>query len=140
MRYPGIHSDRHDAAEGAVPRRSVVVGAAARARGLSDPNRLALALSLSAAGEASVLALADLTGIERSVVSRHLRRLRLAGLSETTRRNKLSLHWLTVEGEELLDLLLPDRTQGPGGTGREARERAIWVRRETAKNFHDPYG
>jgi DNA-binding transcriptional ArsR family regulator len=78
---------------------------AERAFGLSDPNRVRLALLVRACGSACVSDLADLTGIEPSVVSRHLIRLREAGLSESRRRGKLSLHSLTPDGERLLAAL-----------------------------------
>jgi ArsR family transcriptional regulator len=104
-RYRSLHSRDWERIEAAVPRRREVSVAARKAHGLSDPNRLALALLIHEAGRACVTDLADLTGIERSVVSRHLLRLRRAGLSETRRRGKLSLHSLTPEGERLLAAL-----------------------------------
>lgn len=92
--------------EALVPRRREVSTAAAKAKGLADPNRLALALFIREARSICISDLAELTGIERSVVSRHLRRLRAAGLSECERRGRQSLHSLTAEGHRVLAVLM----------------------------------
>jgi DNA-binding transcriptional ArsR family regulator len=102
-----IHSNLWQAAEDAVPSRKQAVAVASVAAGLSDPNRLSLALVLRVSRTASIADLADLTGIERSVVSRHLGKLERAGLSSSRRRGKLAVHTLTDDGRRLLDFLMP---------------------------------
>jgi DNA-binding transcriptional ArsR family regulator len=103
-----IHDrDQLLAAEAAVPKRQQAVKVARIAAGLADPNRLSLALVLRASKQATVTDLAELTGIERSVASRHLRKLQRAGLTRSRRQGKLSIHQLSDDGRRLLDFLAP---------------------------------
>lgn len=105
-RFRSLHSDDWDRIEKAIPRQPVVKAAAKKAAGLGDPNRLALAILIGEAGAICVTDLADLTGIERSVVSRHLVKLKAAGLSESQKNGKQARHSLTDDGKQLLAALL----------------------------------
>jgi DNA-binding transcriptional ArsR family regulator len=105
-RFRSLHSRDWDRIEDAVPSRPVVKTAAKKAAGLGDPNRLALAILIGEAGAICVTDLADLTGIERSVVSRHLVKLKAAGLSESQKNGKQARHSLTDDGKQLLAALL----------------------------------
>lgn len=105
-RFRSLHSDDWDRIEEALPSRSVITTAAKKAAGLGDPNRLALAILIGEAGAICVTDLADLTGIERSVVSRHLVRLKAAGLSKSQKNGKQARHSLTEDGKHLLAALL----------------------------------
>lgn len=105
-KYRSIHSRRWGTIEQAVPRQADVSEAAKQADGLADPNRLALAVLLNESPGVCVSDLAELTGIERSVVSSHLKRLRGAGLSESRREGRLTRHSLTDRGAELVQALM----------------------------------
>lgn len=105
-RFRSFHFRDWDRVEAAVPRRAEVQRAAKKAAGLADPNRLALAILIREAQAICVTDLADLTGIDRSVVSRHLTRLKQAGLSESRRQGKLARYSLTAEGERLLTAVI----------------------------------
>ena len=81
--------------------------AAARARALGDPTRLALAAAL-AQSEVELCA-CDLAWIaERSeqLVGHHLRTLRRAGLVSARREGKMVLYRLTAEAQVLLGAVL----------------------------------
>lgn len=94
---------------GAVPDWGRAGSAAALAAGLSDPTRVRLAAALQEVPRAAVNDLVDLVERERSVVSRHLLRMERAGITESSREGKYSLHSLTVRGRELLAVLLPEQ-------------------------------
>jgi DNA-binding transcriptional ArsR family regulator len=108
-----IHSSLRQAAENAVPTRKQAASTARIAAALGDPNRLSLAAVLRVSRTASISDLADLTGVERSVVSRHLAKLERAGLSKSKRQGKLAVHELTDSGCRLLDFLMPPATLPP---------------------------
>jgi ArsR family transcriptional regulator, lead/cadmium/zinc/bismuth-responsive transcriptional repressor len=80
--------------------------AAARARALADPTRLALAAALAGADELCVCDLSWIAERAQNLVGHHLRALRVAGLVRSRREGKMVLYWLTDEGRALLDAVL----------------------------------
>ena len=80
--------------------------AAARAKALADPTRLALAHALGAADELCVCDLAWISGRAENLVSHHLRALRAAGLAASRREGKMVLYRLTDAGHALLEAAL----------------------------------
>jgi len=66
----------------------------------ADPARLRL-LSLLVAGDLCVCDLTDLTGLSQPFVSRHLARLRSAGLVRVERRGKFAYYALADLGPDL---------------------------------------
>ena len=81
-------------------------GAAALAKALSDPTRLAIAAALEDGGELCGCDLAWITGHSQKLVSHHLKVLRTAGLIASRRDGKIVFHALTVPGTALLDAVL----------------------------------
>lgn len=77
--------------------------AAARAKALSDPTRLALAVALRAGDELCVCDLAWISGRAENLVGHHLRALRTAGLARSRRDGKIVFYSLTDTGRTLLD-------------------------------------
>jgi ArsR family transcriptional regulator, arsenate/arsenite/antimonite-responsive transcriptional repressor len=75
------------------PTRHALAGIAALHEACGDPTRLRL-LNLLAGGELCVCDLQDLTGESQPFVSRHLARLRAAGLVEVERRSKFAYYRL----------------------------------------------
>ena len=87
----------------------VALGAAERARALSDPTRLTLAAVLREAGEAGELCVCDLSwiaGRSQNLVSHHLRQLRSHGLVRSRRDGKMVMYSLTEEGISFLAAVL----------------------------------
>jgi ArsR family transcriptional regulator, lead/cadmium/zinc/bismuth-responsive transcriptional repressor len=76
--------------------------AAARAKALGDPTRLALALALAEGEELCVCDLAWIAGRAENLVGHHLRALRAAGLAGSRRDGKLVFYRLTDTGRTLL--------------------------------------
>jgi DNA-binding transcriptional ArsR family regulator len=74
-------------------------------RGLADPTRLTLALTLRDGGELCVCDLAWITERAENLVSHHVRALRTAGLADYRRDGKMALYSLTERGRTLLDAL-----------------------------------
>ncbi len=73
-------------------------------KALSDPRRLALLARLAEAGEAcTVGAVAEGSGVDMSVVSRHLAVLREAGIIQCEKRGKEV--WCAVETRSVVKLL-----------------------------------
>ena len=79
---------------------------AARARALSDPTRLSLAVSLRDGRELCVCDLAWISGRAQNLVSHHLRALKEAGLAESRREGKIVFYSLTEAGTHLLEGVL----------------------------------
>ena len=94
-RAEGIRRDRLDDRQ---TRR-----AAGRAKALADPTRLRVANALGKVDELCVCDLAWIAEHSQSLVSHHLRALRLAGLVSSRRKGKLVLYGLTDPGRALLD-------------------------------------
>jgi DNA-binding transcriptional ArsR family regulator len=84
-----------------------VEAAAARARALGDPTRLALAVALREGEELCVCDLAWIAGRAENLVGHHLRALRSAGLATSRRDGKIVFYRLTAPGRELLDSHVP---------------------------------
>lgn len=91
-------------------RRRIVLtraeAAAERARALSDPTRLMLAVALNDGGELCVCDLSWILERPQNLVSHHLRALRQAGLARSRRDGKMVMYELTEEGVALLDAVL----------------------------------
>ena len=92
-----------EAARKHLPDLPILESAAAGARALGDPTRLAVALALRDTGEACVCDLSWIAGRDEKLVSHHARALRAAGLAESTRRGKMVMYSLTARGQALLD-------------------------------------
>ena len=78
---------------------------AERAKALSDPTRLTIALALAAADELCVCDLAWVAERSENLVSHHLRSLRAAGLVTSSRRGKMVMYAVTPAGAALLATL-----------------------------------
>jgi DNA-binding transcriptional ArsR family regulator len=81
----------------------LVTRAAARAKALSDPTRLLIALALRDDGELCVCDLAWITARAENLVGHHLRALRDAGLACPRREHRIVFYTLTDAGRQLLD-------------------------------------
>ncbi|MCO7218300.1 metalloregulator ArsR/SmtB family transcription factor [Klenkia sp. PcliD-1-E] len=82
---------------------------AARAKALSDPRRLRVALALQAGDEMCVCDLAWVCEDSRNLVSHHVRVLRSTGLARSRREGKLVMYELTAMGQLLLDAVTDGR-------------------------------
>ncbi len=82
--------------------------AAARARALSDPTRLTLAVALTRAEELCVCDLAWISSRPQNLISHHMRSLRSAGLVESRRDGKMVMYGLSDEGRRLVSAVLGD--------------------------------
>jgi DNA-binding transcriptional ArsR family regulator len=81
--------------------------AAARAKALADPTRLALAVALrDTEGELCVCDLAWVAERSEKLVSHHVRALRAAGLVRSRRDGKMVMYALTDDGRALVDVVL----------------------------------
>ena len=76
--------------------------AAAGAKALGDPTRVALAAALAATDELCVCDLSWVSGRAENLVSHHLRVLRAAGLATSRRDGKMVLYAMTEHGRRLL--------------------------------------
>jgi DNA-binding transcriptional ArsR family regulator len=76
------------------------------AKALTDPTRLAIALSLRAGGECCVCDLAWIVGRHEKLVSHHLRLLKSAGAATSRRDGRMVLYELTQRGTNFLDAVL----------------------------------
>ena len=81
----------------------------ARAKALSDPTRLSIALALEGGGEACVCDLAWIVGRDERLVSHHVRQLKAAGLATSRRDGRMVMYGLTERGRALLDAVAPRR-------------------------------
>ena len=82
------------------------LGAAERAKALSDPTRLTLAAALREGEELCVCDLSWIAGRSQNLVSHHLRSLRSHGLVRSRRDGKLVMYSLTDAGRSLLSAVL----------------------------------
>lgn len=90
-----------------LPAHSDLVAHAEAAKALTDPTRLAIALSLRAGSECCVCDLAWIVGRHEKLVSHHLRLLKTAGAATSRREGRMVLYELTEAGVRLLDTLVP---------------------------------
>lgn len=98
-------------------------------RALGDPNRLAILVALSDGGrEWTVTGVAGCCPVDLSVVSRHLRTLREAGVVESRKQGKEVLYRVRFEALVTIMRNLADALEGccppRHGRGREAVRRA----------------
>jgi ArsR family transcriptional regulator, lead/cadmium/zinc/bismuth-responsive transcriptional repressor len=84
----------------------VLEAAAARAKALGDPTRLALAVALAEGEELCVCDLAWIAGRAENLVGHHLRVLRAAGLARSRREGKIVFYRLTDTGRALVSAQL----------------------------------
>src|SRR4051794_5650095 len=82
--------------------------AARRAKALSDPTRLALALALSEGGELCGCDLSWIVGKSQNLVSHHLRTLRGEGLVTGRREGKMVMFALTAAGAALTSAVVEE--------------------------------
>ena len=75
---------------------------ASRARALSDPTRLTIAVALAEGEELCVCDLAWVTERPENLVSHHLRVLRETGVVDSRRDGKMVMYSMTTGGRELL--------------------------------------
>jgi DNA-binding transcriptional ArsR family regulator len=80
--------------------------AAAQAKALGDPTRLAIAAALRDARELCVCDLSWIVERAENLVSHHVRVLRTAGLVSSRRDGKMVMYALTDPGRALLDVVL----------------------------------
>lgn len=97
---------RAEALRRARPAMAELERAAAAAKALSDPTRLAVAVALRDGGELCVCDLAWVCERSDKLVSHHARALRAAGLVQSRRDGKMVFYTLTVRGARLLDTAL----------------------------------
>jgi DNA-binding transcriptional ArsR family regulator len=96
-----------EAVRAARPDSRELAAAARRARALSDPTRLLVALALRAGGELCICDLAWVCERSDKLVSHHARALRAAGLVQSRREGKMVMYSLTESGRALLDAVAP---------------------------------
>jgi DNA-binding transcriptional ArsR family regulator len=84
------------------PDTAVLVSMAERAKALSDPTRLAVALALRDGGELCVCDLAWVCERSDKLISHHVRQLRSADLVRSRRDGKMVMYSLTDQGAALL--------------------------------------
>ena len=80
---------------------------ASRAKALSDPNRLGIAIALRQGGEMCVCDLSWIVGRQDKIVSHHVRQLRGAGIASSRKEGRMVLYALTAEGMDLLEAVVP---------------------------------
>lgn len=101
---------RAEQARAALPSLDDLEAVAAKARALSDPTRLAIAMALRDCGPACGCDVAWIVGRPDKLVSHHLRTLKNAGAARSRREGKLVLYELTPESRALLDTLSGEPT------------------------------
>lgn len=101
---------RAESARAALPSLDDLEALAAKARALSDPTRLAIAVALRDCGPACGCDIAWVIGRPDKLVSHHLRTLKNAGAATSKRDGKLVLYELTPECRALLERLAGDTT------------------------------
>lgn len=94
-----------------VPSVEELEGAAAGAKALGDPTRLALAVALDEAGSACVCDLAWIVGRSERLVSHHARQLKAAGVARSQRDGKMVMYELTARGRVLLAVVMGERVE-----------------------------
>ncbi len=97
-----------EAVRARLPSATTLAAAAERARALSDPTRLSVAVALGDGGELCVCDLAWVTSRSDKLVSHHARALRAAGLVASRRDGKMILYSLTEAGAALLGSVMSE--------------------------------
>ncbi len=100
--------DRAEALRCAKPDTRTLTEVAERARALSDPTRLLVALALRDGGELCVCDLSWVCERSEKLTSHHARQLRTAGLVSSRRDGKMVMYSLTPAGSELLMAVAPE--------------------------------
>ena len=95
-----------EALRAGAPARAAVEAAAAGAKALGDPTRLALAVALRDGERCCVCDLAWIVSRDERLVSHHVRQLKAAGLARSERQGKMVMYELTDSGRALLDAVL----------------------------------
>jgi ArsR family transcriptional regulator, lead/cadmium/zinc/bismuth-responsive transcriptional repressor len=101
-----IDAPRAEAIRARLLGEEATLGAAERAKALSDPTRLTLAAALREGEELCVCDLSWIVGRSQNLVSHHLRSLRSHGLVRARRDGKMVMYSLTKEGASLLSAVL----------------------------------
>ena len=96
---------------GALPSDEAAREVADRARALSDPTRLVVAVALQEGGELCVCDLAWISGRAQNLISHHLRVLRSHGLVFSRRDGKMIMYSLTDVGLALLGAVVDGYTE-----------------------------
>ena len=94
-----------------LPDLEMLNDASSRAKALSDPNRLGIAIALDQGGEMCVCDLSWVVGRQDKIVSHHLRLLKGAGVAASRKDGKMVLYSLTETGANLLRAVV-GRTSG----------------------------
>ena len=106
-----IDAPRAEVIRGALPSDETAREAADRARALSDPTRLVVAVALREGGELCVCDLAWISSRAQNLVSHHLRVLRSHGLVSSRRDGKMVMYALTDLGLALLGAVVGGYTK-----------------------------
>ena len=106
-----VDAPRAEAIRGRLLDGGTAQEAAERAKALSDPTRLTLAVALREGGELCVCDLSWIAGRSQNLVSHHLRSLRSYGLVTPRRDGKLVMYSLTDAGSALLGAVLGERME-----------------------------
>lgn len=106
-----IDAPRAEVICGALPSDETAREAADRARALSDPTRLVVAVALREGGELCVCDLAWISSRAQNLVSHHLRVLRSHGLVSSRRDGKMVMYALTDLGLALLGAVVGGYTE-----------------------------
>lgn len=89
-----------------LPDLATLESGADRAKALSDPTRLGIAVALQQGGELCVCDLSWIVGRQDKIVSHHARQLRAAGVARSRKDGKMVLYSLTESGESLLSAVV----------------------------------
>ncbi|HEX8259276.1 MAG TPA: metalloregulator ArsR/SmtB family transcription factor [Rubrobacteraceae bacterium] len=106
-----IDAPHAEVIRGALPSDEAAREAADRARALSDPTRLVVAVALREGGELCVCDLAWISSRAQNLVSHHLRVLRSHGLVSSRRDGKMVMYALTDLGLALLGAVVGGYTK-----------------------------
>ena len=91
-----------ESARGSLPSADSLQKAAAAAKALGDPTRLALAMAMDCCGTACVCDLSWVVDRDERLISHHARQLKAAGIARATREGKMTNYELTEFGRSLL--------------------------------------
>ena len=99
---------RAEALRRGAPSADELERSAERAKALSDPTRLAVAVALARGGELCVCDLAWVVERSEKLVSHHVRVLKSARLVRSRRDGKMVMYALSAEGAGLLQAVAPE--------------------------------